>query len=76
MAEEGPALTAGVEAGDVIVALDGAPVDGLEALYRGLWAKGEAGVRVTLDVLRGSDRLSLTVVTSDRYTWLRSTGAR
>ncbi|MBS1219143.1 MAG: hypothetical protein H6R21_2276 [Proteobacteria bacterium] len=51
---EGPAEDAGLEAGDVIVGLGGQPVSGQADFYRRLWKSGEAGVEVTLDVLKGT----------------------
>jgi S1-C subfamily serine protease len=51
---EGPAEEAGLEAGDVIVGLGGQPLKGQADFYTRLWKTGEAGVEVTLDVLKGS----------------------
>lgn len=76
VADEGPALAAGLEVGDVIVAIDGVSVHSLAALYRRLWASGRAGVRVSLDALRGATPLTLEVTTGDRYAWLRVDASR
>lgn len=51
---EGPAEEAGLEAGDVIVGLGGQPLKGQADFYIRLWKTGEAGVEVTLDVLKGN----------------------
>ncbi|MCW5575144.1 MAG: serine protease [Burkholderiales bacterium] len=51
---EGPAEEAGLQAGDVIVGLSGQPLKGQADFYTRLWKTGEAGVEVTLDVLKGS----------------------
>ncbi|MBX3665862.1 MAG: serine protease [Burkholderiales bacterium] len=51
---EGPAEEAGLQAGDVIVGLSGQPLKGQADFYTRLWKTGEAGVEVTLDVLKGN----------------------
>ncbi len=71
VAEEGPAETAGVVAGDVIVGIDGLAAGSLPEFYRTLWGRGDAGVSVRLALLRDDQVLELTVGTRDRYTWLR-----
>jgi Do/DeqQ family serine protease len=56
----GPALEAGMKRGDVILEVDGQPVDGPEAFGYRFTLKGIQG-RTTLTVLRGGQRLPLTV---------------
>lgn len=51
---EGPADEAGLKAGDIIVGFGGQPLVGQADLYIRLWKSGEAGVEVTLDVLKGN----------------------
>jgi S1-C subfamily serine protease len=53
VSEGGPCAQAGIRPGDMVVGIDGTPLAGLEDFYRKLWSKGEAGVRVALDVLQG-----------------------
>ncbi len=65
-AGDGPAENAGVEPGDVIVAVNGREVSGLADLYRKVWATGQAGVTVELGLLRDSDVLTIAVETGDR----------
>ncbi len=65
-AGDGPAENAGVEPGDVIVAVNGREVSGLADLYRKVWATGQAGVTVELGLLRDSDILTIAVATGDR----------
>lgn len=52
--EGGPAARAGIERGDLIVAVGGEPVDRVEALYRALDTSGE-GDALELTVVRGTD---------------------
>ena len=66
VAGDSPAESAGVEAGDVVVAVNGREVTGLADLYRKVWTSGSAGVTVELGVLRDSDVLTIAVETTDR----------
>ncbi|HWH31698.1 MAG TPA: PDZ domain-containing protein, partial [Egibacteraceae bacterium] len=66
VAEPGtPAAGAGVRAGDVIVTVDGEPVDAMEDLYAALRARAP-GDRLPLEIARGGGRLSVTPVLADR----------
>lgn len=51
---DGPAADAGLEAGDIIVGLGGQSLRGQADFYLRLWKSGDAGVEVTLDVLKGN----------------------
>lgn len=62
---DGPAGRAGVRRGDVIVALDGAPVENGRQLDVNLYRRA-AGSTATLDLLRGSERLRLKVAVEER----------
>ena len=50
----GPAEKAGVKRGDVIVGVKGEPPKNLADFYRKVWAQGDAGVSVPLEVLQDS----------------------
>lgn len=52
--DDGPAADAGLQAGDIIVGLGGQSLRGQADFYLRLWKSGDAGVEVTLDVLKGS----------------------
>ncbi len=71
VAPDSPAQRAGVQPLDVIVAIDGRRVQGLEGLRREL-ARRAAGERVVLDILRGDATLRLPVVLG-RYEEVRPT---
>jgi len=60
-----PALKAGLQEGDVIVALDSELVEGVDVLHP-LLSEARIGVPTELVVLRGSRRLKLTVVPASR----------
>jgi S1-C subfamily serine protease len=57
---DSPALRAGLREGDVIVALDGQAVAGVDDLHRVL-SDVKTGVGSELTVLRGTDRLKVTI---------------
>jgi S1-C subfamily serine protease len=61
----GPAERAGLEAGDLIVAYDGAPVGGIDDLHRLLTAE-RIGTSTKVAVLRRSHRLELPVAAAER----------
>ena len=71
VAPDGPAEAAGIEANDMILGIDGIQVEGLGDFYRKVWSRGDAGVTVPLDVLRGLEVRPVTVRSSDRYRYLR-----
>lgn len=57
---DGPAAKAGVEIRDVLMRLDGTPINTLPEYEAALYRAGD-GDAVTLDLLRGSQKLSLKV---------------
>ncbi len=63
--DESPARRAGLREGDVILGVDGVPTPSRGILLRTIWARS-AGRSVTLDVLRGAERLALPVVLIER----------
>jgi S1-C subfamily serine protease len=71
VADDGPAETAGVRPGDIVLSVGGVEVDSLAELYRGMWGLGDPGVSVPLRVLRDKQVLELTVPSTDRMRWLR-----
>jgi S1-C subfamily serine protease len=71
VAEDGPAEAAGLEAGDVILAVGGDAVNSLAGFYRKLWSLGEAGTAVPLRVLHGDEVREITVTSRDRRDYLK-----
>ena len=71
LADEGPALQAGIEQGDVIVSAGDARVHGLADFYRKLWHGRGPGDLVTLTVERDGESRSIDVLGGNRYRWLR-----
>ena len=68
----GPAETAGVKAGDLVVGVDDKPVTGMADFFRGVWALGPAGIRVPLNLYRDGDMLTVTVQSRSRGDFYRS----
>jgi len=68
---EGPAERAGLQPGDLILTVNGKAVNGLADFYRKVWALGNAGVDVSLSILRGTQIHDITVHSADRYQFLR-----
>jgi S1-C subfamily serine protease len=68
---DGPGEAAGIQPNDMILGIDGVPVEGLGDLYRKLWSRGDAGITVPLEVLQGVEVKPVTVVSGDRYRYLR-----
>ena len=67
----GPGEKAGVQRGDLILAVNGVEVKGLADYYRKVWALGAAGVDVNLRILRGAKVEEMIVHSIDRYELLR-----
>ncbi|HSC26692.1 MAG TPA: PDZ domain-containing protein, partial [Vicinamibacterales bacterium] len=61
----GPARSAGLQEGDIIVALDTHQVTSIDDLHR-LLTQERIGTKATLSVLRGAERLDVPVRIADR----------
>jgi S1-C subfamily serine protease len=70
---EGPSAQAGLQPGDIILAVDKKAVKGLGDFYRKVWALGSAGVDVPLSVLQGTQIREITVHSADRSQYYRLT---
>lgn len=69
---DSPAEQAGLATGDIIVGVRGDSIQGQADFYRKLWASGDAGAEVVLDVLKGTEIKKLGVKSMDRNSYLRS----
>jgi len=68
---EGPAESAGLEPGDVVVGVSSAVVHSQAELYRKVWELGAAGVKVPLRVRRGADVRDVVVDSIERTAYFR-----
>ncbi len=66
IADRGPSKKANLRAGDVVVAVAGAPVVDLSSFYKRLWGLGTAGVEAPLTIMRDGRKMDVTVKTADR----------
>jgi len=71
----GPGERAGLQANDIVLAVGSEEVTTLEAFYRRIWGRGEAGVEVPLKILRGAQIQDLTVRSVDRAQYFRGSKA-
>lgn len=67
----GPALEAGLQPGDVVLAIDGVEVTTLEAFYKQLWRRPAADTEVELTVQQGPEVRRIKVHAVDRMDTLR-----
>jgi S1-C subfamily serine protease len=67
---DGPGFRAGLEPGDIVLSIEGVPVETLAELYRTLWNAGEAGSEIRYTVLRDDDVVNIRVTSGDRYAFL------
>ncbi len=68
----GPADRAGIKPGDVILRVGGHNISGLSDLYRKLWALGDAGIDVSLTIIRESAGVELIVKSGNRYDYFKT----
>ena len=62
----GPAFQAGIKPQDVIITINGSKISDLKSFYEKVWKSGEAGVIITLGVLRSGSIMNFKVKTVDR----------
>ncbi|NNM72170.1 S1C family serine protease [Enterovirga aerilata] len=71
LAEGGPAETAGLHVGDIVLAVAGTEVATLAELYRQVWSLGQAGVQVPLRIHRMGRVYDVAVPSTDRNRLLK-----
>jgi S1-C subfamily serine protease len=70
-ASESPAEKAGLQAGDIILKVNNDAVKGLADFYRKVWALGEAGIDVPVNILQGAELRNVVIHSADRHEYLR-----
>ena len=71
LSRDAPAHRAGLQPGDVIVAVSGQRVPTLPAFFRAVWGVGPAGSTIRLRVVRGRESLQIDVHSASREDFLR-----
>lgn len=71
VSKQSPALAAGMQAGDVVLAVDGSKVTTLETFYKKLWDRADPDADIQLTVLQGAEVKTITVKPVDRMRTLR-----
>ena len=69
--KESPAQAAGLEPGDLVLAVDGKKVATLEEFYKKLWDRPSPLADITLTVLQGAELKSITLKPVDRMSTMR-----
>lgn len=69
--KDSPAQAAGLQPGDVVLAVDDAKVATLEAFYKKLWEHADPTDSIKLTVLQGADLKTITLKAVDRSTLMR-----
>jgi serine protease Do len=69
--EDSPAQAAGLTPGDVVLAIDGAQVNTLQAFYKKLWSRANPDDEVQLTVLHDGEIRQVTLKGVDRMTTMR-----
>jgi len=70
----GPADDAGLEAGDMILEVAGAPVTGMAMMYKAIWGLGSAGVSVPMTVFRDKRIIEIDIPSANRADFYKKPG--
>jgi S1-C subfamily serine protease len=71
VAPNGPAASSGLRQGDIVAAVRDSSIDRLAGFYRQLWASGQAGVEIPIEVVRDKRSMWLRVKSADRNDYLK-----
>ena len=71
LAPDGPAESAGLQLGDLVLDVAGEPVNGLAALFRRIWSCGPAGSEVPLSVSRRGATSTVRIRSANRNDFLK-----
>jgi S1-C subfamily serine protease len=71
IAADGPSEDTELEVGDIITGVGGKEVHDLAAFFRSVWAIGDAGAEIPVDVLRDGATFEVRIVSADRKKLLK-----
>jgi serine protease Do len=69
--QDGPAQAAGLQAGDVVLAVDDAKVANLETFYKKLWDRASPEAEIKLTVLQGAELKTIMLKPVDRMSTMK-----
>lgn len=72
VADNGPAARSELKSGDIILAVNGEPVETLADFYRKVWSLGDAGVDVPLTIYHEGITFDIELVSVDRLKLLKA----
>jgi S1-C subfamily serine protease len=72
LAKGGPAQRAGLQTGDLVLAVAGKEVSELAPCFRKIWSLGNAGVEVPLQIWREGDTFEVRINSGDRDRYLKA----
>ena len=72
MARSGPAMKAGIQEGDRVLAVGDLRVSDLAGLWRAVWASGAAGCKVRLGLSRDGTPTEAVLTSADRRSFLKA----
>ena len=72
LAKGGPAQRAGLQTGDLLVAIAGTEVSELAPCFRKIWSLGHAGAEVPLQIWREGDTFEVRINSGDRDRYLKA----
>jgi S1-C subfamily serine protease len=71
LAARGPARSADIRTGDIVLSVAGREISELATLFRKVWSLGHAGVEVPMLVYRDGRTIEVTVKSGDRNRFLK-----
>lgn len=71
LSETGPAARAGIQTGDILLAVAGVEPADLAGFYRRVWEQGPAGATIPLTIARDGRTLEIAIVSADRSSFLK-----
>jgi S1-C subfamily serine protease len=71
LADRGPAKSADLRTGDIVISVAGKEVRELASLFRRIWAQGAAGVDVPMTIYRDGRTIELRVKSGERNRFLK-----
>ncbi len=72
LSQRGPAAEAGIEPGDVVLAVNDGEVGSIAEMYRRIWQAGPAGATIELRLQRDADVVHIAVVSANRESLMKN----